>query len=530
MLQIFLTAAYIATQGYIADAAKQKQTTKNTTSNIVQTPQAIQPIADKNNSDTKVKSTDLLAELNADLAKEKAANDPFSNKNVKVDVESLGLDAVDNKQSNDQAPDNSNLPGANIIPPNDSQPISDQKDSNVAQAPANITNNQDLKIADLPKIIEPKQDNTPPNNLDQKITNQANIPAIEPKKPDDKDKIIKAPEDNKPNDQTPKINPQTPAITDQKPKEDLPKEDLVSKVKKLITANQEAKQKIEEPEIILKPKEPQIKPQGITDQAASKQEEPKKIIKVKTRGKNTKERLKTIIIDQKKLRQLKEKYLSEFESPADKDLSENSEGKKIIPRKKAIVNFSVNENRPPLLARVYDKNNTHTPVILNHDDKINLLFEAFSKHDPAYFASAYKELLEPNLKNKFGDSILTYAALMQRHDIMATILSEGADPDLTNNLGYTALTIAIELNDYKSVQILLESGANINYTDQFLKTYLMQAVITGFLPIIDLLITNNIDINARDSNGNTALDIAISNNKDIVAKFLIKKGAKKSQE
>ncbi len=531
MLQIFLTAAYIATQGYITDAAKQNQATKIVASNPIEIAQPSQPNTDKSNLGAKVKSTDLLAELNADLVKEKAANDPFGNKNVKVDVESLGLDVVDNKQIKDAALDNSNLPSANILPLIDSKTSTDQKDSNIAPTTlSNTTNSQDLKIAELPKIIEPKQDNTAAKIVDQKITNRVTTtPIAETKKPDDKDKIIKAP-DNKTDDKLSKTNAPLPPAIDQKPKEDLPKDDLIAKVKKLITDNQATKQKIEEPESILKPKEPLVKTQEASKPESPKQEDlkiqqPQKI----ARAKNNKLRLKTIIIDQKKLQQLRRQYLSEFESLADKEIT-NPEDKKIIPRKKEIVNFSIDENRPPLLARIYDKNNIHTPVIPNRDDKINLLFGAFAKRDTAYFDSAYKELLEPNLKNKFGDSILTYATLMQRHDIMASILSKGADPDLRNDLGYNALNIAIELTDYKAVQLLLESGANINYIDQNSRTYLMQAVITGFLPIIDLLITDNIDINATDNNGNNALDIAISNNKDIVAKFLIKKGARKSQE
>jgi hypothetical protein len=525
MLQIFLTAAYIATQGYITEAARQNQATKTIASNPIEIIQPSQPNADKSNSGTKVKSTDLLAELNADLVKEKDANNPFGNKNVKIDVESLGLDAVDDKQTQDKVPDNANLPDNNVAPIADSKIPTDQKDANIAPTiPNNNTNNQDLKIAELPKIIEPKQDNATAKIIDQKITNQATLPKAEIKKPDDQDKIIKNPNNNETEDKAPKINAPLPVAIDQKPKDDL-----ISKVKKLITDNQAAKQKIEEPESILKPKELPVTSQERLKEETSKPQQPQKIAKAKDYSKNDKPRLKTIIINQKKLQQLRKQYLSEFESLTDKAIT-NPEDKKIIPRKKAIVNFSIDENRPPLLARVYDKNNTHTPVILNRDDKINLLFGAFAKRDPAYFASAYKELLEPNLKNKFGDSILTYATLMQRHDIMASILSEGADPDLTNDLGYTALNIAIELTDYKAVQLLLESSANINYIDQNLKTYLMQAVITGFLPIIDLLITDHININAIDSNGNTALDIAISNNKDIIAKFLIKKGAIKSQK
>lgn len=514
MLEIFLSTAYLATKGYFTDIAKQVKsapptqidTTKNNPANT--TP---------NNQNGEVKSTDLLSELNADLAKQKAANDPFGDKKVKIDLESLGLDDVNKTNTAGSAP--ANLP----------------TNQNIAQ-PLNPTpdNKEQLKVADLPKVTnqepvnatndkpqnpEVKTSDQKPNTDNNQAINQAppQLPAINNQQVNDipkTDNKIANSDSNK--NQLPTMpivtqSPPTPtpktdnaAPTKEQPTA-APKENLISKVAKLISKTDVSKQETKEPEIVAKTKEEKVKPPVIIAQNSTKK---------------SKVRLKTIIIDQKKLQQLKKQYLDDFTKDRDEQ--------KIIPRRKEIVNYVTTPTPPPLLARSYDQNNSHNPVLLNRQDKINLLFNSFTNRDLSYFISAYKTLNEPDLKNKFGDTILTYATILERHDIMATILSEGANPDLTNDLGYSALSIAIELQDYKAVQLLIEAKANINYADQNSKTYLMQAVMTGFLPIIDLLITNHIDINATNNQGQTALDIALSANKDIVAKFLINKGAKKS--
>ena len=45
-------------------------------------------------AENSAKQPDSLDQINADLMAQKAKNDPFANKKVKVDLESLGLDAI----------------------------------------------------------------------------------------------------------------------------------------------------------------------------------------------------------------------------------------------------------------------------------------------------------------------------------------------------------------------------------------------------------------------------------------------------
>jgi ankyrin repeat protein len=508
MLDIFLTAAYIAIQHSFTS-------TKQSTNPSNNAPQAIEAPLNPNsnilsapqNQDNKIQTTDLLTQLNADLTKQKIEEDPFANKKVKIDIESLGLDEINDKST------------AN-------EPASLALNINQTQNP-----NEGLIISDLPKLNSPPlkaaKINTPKPGLLQIDPVPLNLPAP-----------AKVPTEVKPKTELPTITSFiNSGISSSKDrnikadnKEEAAKDSLLSKLKNLtskkelvFTATNQADLLSSQTTTITKAEDKKILDANINQKSAII---PSLDFKnnVSKKSSFTQLKPKAVKINRQKLEQLKKEYLTNNDDNEDENW--NYENKKIIPRKKEIINFSTYEVPPPLMARAYDNQNLHTPVILNREDKINLLFKSITKRNPAYFDSAYEELREPNLKNSFGDTLLTYATLMQRHDIMVIILSKGADPDLNNNLGYNAMNIAIELSDYRSMQILIEAGAKINHKNHLGQTYLMQSVITGFLPIIDLLITNNIDINAIDDEKNSALDIARKNNKNIVTNFLIKKGAK----
>ena len=89
MKQLFflITVILLLNQNAIAD-------TETANSNLEEV-----PLNNKKTSNTKVQS---LEEITADLNAQKAAAEPFSDKDVKVDIESLGLDSVDDKKPDDK--------------------------------------------------------------------------------------------------------------------------------------------------------------------------------------------------------------------------------------------------------------------------------------------------------------------------------------------------------------------------------------------------------------------------------------------
>ncbi len=229
-----------------------------------------------------------------------------------------------------------------------------------------------------------------------------------------------------------------------------------------------------------------------------------------------------------KLEALRQQYLQEGEGD---DIYEGVNHyqmmNKIIPQKKIPPKFLNSEVPPPLLSRVRGHDNKHHPIIINNSEKIDFMFKAIAENRIDDFNSIFSLVKNPNIKNSFGDTLLTFAILMGRHDAVSSLISKGADPNLTNDLGYTPLNVAIEMVDYKSVSILIEiGGAKVDFIDDLGRTYLMQASRVGSLPITDLLISKGVGTNIADNNGITALAIAYKHKKNIIAKYLLKYGAK----
>lgn len=83
-----------------------------------------------------------------------------------------------------------------------------------------------------------------------------------------------------------------------------------------------------------------------------------------------------------------------------------------------------------------------------------MLFKSVSDNDVAAFNELYKDIENPNIKNSFGDTILTYAILLSRYSIIAAVIDKGADVNMQNKLGYTPVGIAIEMFDFKALEML----------------------------------------------------------------------------
>jgi ankyrin repeat protein len=67
---------------------------------------------------------------------------------------------------------------------------------------------------------------------------------------------------------------------------------------------------------------------------------------------------------------------------------------------------------------------------------------------------------------------------------------------------------------------------NLDYRDVLGQTYLMYAARAGFLPAVEMLISRGVDANEMSNDGATALTFAYRYKQEVVAKFLLKSGAK----
>lgn len=393
------------------------------------------------------KAVPTMEELNAHLKAKKAELEPFDQKSVKVDVESLGLDDIDKKPAEKK---------------------------------------EDKKIEEQPKAAE--------KPIEEKPADQSKIIKTE--------EVKKAPEEGT---------------------------GIVSKMKNVISGGKAAELPNPNPEPLKAAVEPakleEKKPTEKYINSQKKKSLKKRLAEEKRRKQNEKRQQEKL----KKLNELREQYLIKIdenvEEVSDEDFADSDE--KIVPQKKNLNRFTSEELPPqPILNRYRTADNLHIPTIPTPQEQIDMLFSAVVIGSISFFNDAYKNVENPNVRNRVGDTILNAATLLQRYPVIASVLKKGADPNLPNGLGYTPISIAIEMSDIKSLELLVDNGADIFYTDKFDRTYLMHAVRVGFLPAVELFVTKGLDVNAMDSDGFTPLSIAYRHKKEVIVKYLLKKGAK----
>lgn len=490
-----------------------------------------------------------LDELNKELLKQKEQMDPFANQDVKVDLESLGLDNVDGikstttnnvtaTQNNDNVANNKTetKPAAvfkQSTQPQNLQPVAppakkeavfptfnyENSESNTALPSASTA--MPVKVTNAINVVVPNKVVQKPEKLSEfenvKNTSPSAVVVKDLPAPENKDVVVK--ESVATETKAVKFEVTTSATT-------LPKIEEKTNAEPVLSGNNNITDKIKNFS-------------NITETKAEAAREPDKknqdkALENKDSNKPSKEEIaaeKKRIANEKKqkaraekLEKLKKQYLIDY---SQKNGFLYGEEEVVVPQKRDIDKFvSYETPAPPIMETLRTTDNFHIPSILTYKDKVENLFKSISSQDISYFKSIYDEIGQPNLRNENGDTILTYSLLMQKYDVVASILLNGADPNLSNALGYTPLEIVIELADSKSLKLLADNNVDVNYVDAFKRTYLMHAARVGFLPAVEFLIKKGVDVNAMDEDGFSALAIAYRHKKDIIIKYLLKHGAK----
>lgn len=444
----------------------------------------LEEVKSSNTSNREIQS---IEEITADLKARKEAAEPFKDKDVKVDIESLGLDPVDDGKKNKEKLQLKDLP-----------PLKEDQ-IKVPQKEESPKIPQLIKEPKMPTPITADQN----KSLAEKVTQEVKKDADKIKK--DIGKIEKN--------------------VDKKAEQEGNK--ILSKIQNFITkAEKNVEKDVKESEL-----DKLSKSANKSLKTLRKERLQKRIAQERKAAfsKKEKERKEAKI---KRLNQLRQEYLIKLNTNPESELIDEdfaTESSLITPKEK---NFRwsdrfISYDPPPLpiLDNYRGNDNKHIPTIMTTQEKIDGMFRIISGHNPAHFNSAYQYILDPNTRNASGETILTYATLLQKYGVMTSILAKGADPDLPNALGHTPLDIAIEMLDMKSAQILIDMNADPNYVNGLGRTYLMHAARVGFLPVVDLLISQGVDINATDNDGVTALGIAYKHRKNVIVKFLLKSGA-----
>lgn len=461
-------------------------------------------------------AANLLMEINKDSE--------LKSSDATIDVESLGLDKVDVK-SYDLPKKNYIAPKKDVTiaePKKDNIPLVEEVKESIPQEPIDEIQKLDDKVnkddinVDLEKLNKDSKASIPQESVDEpkksesKINNDISA-EVENKKPVEKKEPISPIVEEKTTDVVKKgLSSKVEGGSKETKVDELGTvskiHDFLNRTTKILGGNEGGEKLAAEDKVDNK------KQQDSHKLTISEEKQKKKLDKLNE-------------LRQKYLIKVDSKKPNQFYNKSDQDfLDDNS---RIVPKKREFNKFTSYEIPAfPILDSYRTRDNFHIPKVVNRIDEIDILFESVAKgNDISYFKSAYAKVGNPNIKNRLGDTILTYAILLQRHSIVASILSAGADPDMPSGFGYTPLGIAIEVGDTISLKLLVNNNANIDYVDAFGRTYLMHASRSGFLPAVDLLVSKGIDINAMDNDGFTALSIAYRHKKDVIIKFLLKHGA-----
>jgi ankyrin repeat protein len=107
------------------------------------------------------------------------------------------------------------------------------------------------------------------------------------------------------------------------------------------------------------------------------------------------------------------------------------------------------------------------------------------------------------------------------------------DPNVKDNFGRTPLSYAAELNNVVIIDYLIDAGAILDFEDDpgpyphvnsITRTPLSWAAFKGHLLACQTLLQYGADVNYRDSRGRNALSYAAESNSEAVARFLLQKG------
>jgi ankyrin repeat protein len=102
------------------------------------------------------------------------------------------------------------------------------------------------------------------------------------------------------------------------------------------------------------------------------------------------------------------------------------------------------------------------------------------------------------LKNQFGTTAITEAAIIGSAKVLDALLKAGADPNTRNPEGETPLMAAARSGKVEAAKRLLEAGADVNATESFGgQSALMWAAAQGQGEMVKLLASKGADLNAR---------------------------------
>jgi ankyrin repeat protein len=131
--------------------------------------------------------------------------------------------------------------------------------------------------------------------------------------------------------------------------------------------------------------------------------------------------------------------------------------------------------------------------------------------------------LHGNVNHKFtgGMTLLHYAALQGKEDVVKELLENGAKVDEQNKLAQTALYLASQNGRTEVVKALLKKGANFNLADLDGNTPLRVASRAGKTEVVKLLLEKGANVKLKGKDNTTPFQVATNNE---IKVLLLEKG------
>ena len=132
-----------------------------------------------------------------------------------------------------------------------------------------------------------------------------------------------------------------------------------------------------------------------------------------------------------------------------------------------------------------------------------------------------------NIKNRWGETPLYQAILMNIETIAIKLIVKGADPNVKDYYGNTPLHKATKNNLKNISRLLISKGVDLNIEDYYGQRPLIYATKNNMTIVSKLLIQKGVDVNIKykSSCGRTPLHFAVENNMENIVRILIDYGA-----
>ena len=151
-------------------------------------------------------------------------------------------------------------------------------------------------------------------------------------------------------------------------------------------------------------------------------------------------------------------------------------------------------------------------------------FRAIQGADTVAVKDLLRRGVDPNAQDADGTPALMAATLYAGADCIQLLLDAGANPNATNSVGATPLMWAVP--DLARVKLLISRGADVNARSTSLQRtpLLIAARYPGSVEVLRLLLDKGADLHAKDTNGASALSLAVTYADVAVVRFLVENG------